>query len=267
LREHGISLVRIPYQIDGHTLRDGELTPAEFYSCLRAAKTRPSTQAPSPGEILSAFRRARESGADGVVCITLPDSYSGTFRAAVAAEELGRTDLPDFPIRVVDSGGLAMVHGFAVLAAAWEACRGGDPSSIATAATERAAGTRLVGALESTHYLAKSGRVPLVLHWAASALHIRPIFAAEGTKTRSVGRSRTAEGAVEQIIEYIEGNSTPGDPIQFAVMHADAPDRAERLADTLRDRFNAAGVMITEFTPVMAIHTGPGLLAVAFYAE
>ena len=49
-------------------------------------------------------------------------------------------------------------------------------------------------------------------------------------------------------------------------MHADALDRAITLRDQISSRFDCAELFITEFTPVMGVHTGPGVIGVAFYS-
>jgi len=57
-----------------------------------------------------------------------------------------------------------------------------------------------------------------------------------------------------------------GQPLHVAVMHADALDRAKELMDEISSRFDCAELFITEFTPVMGVHTGPGLIGIAFYS-
>jgi fatty acid-binding protein DegV len=49
-------------------------------------------------------------------------------------------------------------------------------------------------------------------------------------------------------------------------MHADALDQAIALKNRISSQFDCAELFITEFTPVMGVHTGPGLLGVAFYS-
>ena len=58
-----------------------------------------------------------------------------------------------------------------------------------------------------------------------------------------------------------------GQPIYVAVMHAAAAERAEKLRQQISSRFNCAEIFITEFTPVMGVHTGPGVIGVAFYSQ
>ena len=52
-----------------------------------------------------------------------------------------------------------------------------------------------------------------------------------------------------------------------AIAHADVQDEAEELRRIVAERFHCAELLLTEFTPVVGAHTGPGLLGVAFYVE
>jgi fatty acid-binding protein DegV len=53
-------------------------------------------------------------------------------------------------------------------------------------------------------------------------------------------------------------------PLQVAVMHADALDNAILLREKISAGFDCATLFITEFTPVMGAHIGPGLIGVAY---
>ena len=55
-------------------------------------------------------------------------------------------------------------------------------------------------------------------------------------------------------------------PLHVAVMHADALGEAIALRDRIAVQFDCAELFITEFTPVMGAHTGPGVIGVAFYS-
>ena len=52
-----------------------------------------------------------------------------------------------------------------------------------------------------------------------------------------------------------------------AIAHADVQEEAENLRRTVSERFHCAELLLTEFTPVVGAHTGPGLLGIAFYTE
>jgi fatty acid-binding protein DegV len=72
---------------------------------------------------------------------------------------------------------------------------------------------------------------------------------------------------MKRILKLMERNVVKGEPLHVAVMHADALDNANVLKNRIASQFNCSELFITEFTPVMGVHTGPGLLGVAFYGE
>ena len=55
-------------------------------------------------------------------------------------------------------------------------------------------------------------------------------------------------------------------PFLIARLHAHAPDRAEELPERLRTELDPAELFVTEFTPVIGAHVGPGLVGCALHA-
>ncbi len=267
IEESGIIVVAHSVIIDGETHRDGALTSREFYLRLAAAKRPATTAAPAPGEFLEEFRRASMSGAKGVLCLTLSSRYSSTFDVASAASQICEQEGTGARIRVVDTGGLAMTHGFAVLAAARAAGDGASIDEAVAIAQGVASQAHLIGVVETTRYLAMSGRVPWVAHWATALLRIKPMLEMRAGKAGGAGRVRTVRAGIEKMIAYAGERSAASSALRAAVMHADAPGRAGELAEEVRRRFSPMELIVTEFTSVMGVHTGPGFVGLAFYSD
>ena len=125
----GLGIVTVPLGLvvgdDVHA--DGSLSPAELFRLADEAKRRVRTTSPAPAQFLDAYRRASDAGAGAVLCLTLSARFSGTYESAVTARGLAEEELPGLDVRVVDTGGLAMAHGFAVLAAARSLADGASP--------------------------------------------------------------------------------------------------------------------------------------------
>ena len=267
LARYGIVSVPLGLVIDGQVYPDGSLTPAELFERVEASRRGGQTTSPAPGEVLEAFERARDGGAEAVVCLTLSARYSGTHSAAVNAAKLATERLPGLDVRVVNTGGLAMTHGFAVLAAARAAEAGasvGEAASTALIVGERG---RLIGALDTLRYLVKGGRVPLIVGWASSLLRIKPVLAFEDGKARSIARPRTWAAAKGRMLDAMAKRLSGRGTLHAAVMHTDAAERAAELARDVCERFRPKEMLVTEFTNVMAIHTGPGFVGLAFYED
>lgn len=265
LESEGILTVPISFVFESEVYKDGELSSAEFYERLASAESPAKTTSPEPREFVEAFRRAQDEGAEAVLCLVMSSELSATFSAAQFAVDLAREQLPGLPITLVDTGGLAMTHGFAVLAAA-EALRNGATIEEAVSSARKVGrNAQLVGALDTVRYLARGGRVPWILHWAVSLLQIKPVLAWSDGDVHGVARPRTMARALDRVIEYA-GRSADGRGLRVAVMHAAAPELAERLAVLARKRLPLDDLMITEFTAGMGVHTGPGFAGLAFYA-
>ena len=56
-------------------------------------------------------------------------------------------------------------------------------------------------------------------------------------------------------------------PLHVAILHAGEPEKAEALRQRVAEQFDCAELFVTELTPVMGAHTGPGVLGVVFYTE
>ena len=264
LREYGIAVVPLAVNFKGEVYHDGEIAPDQFIQRLRASEDYPTTAAPAPGEFLDAFSRARQAGAEAVLCLTLSSRYSGTFGSAAQATELATQKLAGFPVRVVDTGGIAMAHGLAVLEAARAAEAGANLEETVTVAERAGTESNLVGLLDGTRYLAKSGRVPRLLHLAASALGVKPLIASTKGTIGAAGRVRTHEQGMERLVQFVKDRTVVGARIRMAVMHAGAPEHARALAERVKRVLSPEELLETEFTPAMAVHTGPGFVGLAW---
>ena len=262
----GITTVPLGLLIGDDVHPDGSLSPVELFRLADETKRPVRTTSPAPAQFLEAYRQARDAGAGEVLCLTLSARFSGTYEAAVTARGLAAEELPGLDVRVVDTGGLAMTHGFAVLAAARNLADGASLHAAAEQALRVGERARLAGLLGTMRYLARGGRVPWIVHWAAQLLRIRPLLAFAEGRTRSIGRVRTEEKGLVRLVEYMKAH-TSGGALRAAVMHTDAAEAAKRLSEALCRELAPAELLQTDFTSVMAVHTGPGFVGLAFYED
>jgi DegV family protein with EDD domain len=253
--KYGIRLVPLGLNVDGRIIPDGSLSATELFALAAKSRGRIQTASPPPGDFLAAFRAARDGGADSVLCLTLSAAYSGTHDAAAAAAELA-----EMPVKVVDTGGLAMTHGFAVLGAARALEAGANVEGAAALARRIGSGGRLVGTLDTLRFLVKGGRVPWIVGWAASLMRIKPVLAFADGGARSIARPRTWPAAKARLLSEVLNARWPA---RVAVMHSAAPGRAAELAEAVSEALHPAELLITEFSSVMAAHTGPGFVGLA----
>ncbi|MGD8623621.1 MAG: DegV family protein [Anaerolineae bacterium] len=262
VQELDIRVVPILLHLNGRAYRDGvDLTPAEFYQLLRSNEHVPTTSAPSVGDFLRVYAAAVQD-ASGVVTIHLPPKLSAVYNTALLASQL----VDGAPIRVVDSRSVAMAQGFVVLEAARAAAAGADMEEVIARAEEVAAKVQFFAALETLEYLHRGGRIGSAAALMGSALQIRPILYLDDGQVQSFARPRTRRQAIRRMLQLM-AEGVAGRRVHVAVMHAGASEEAEKLRQQVAARFDCIELYLTEFTPVMGAHAGPGLLGIAFYVD
>ena len=262
----GIATVPLGLLIGDDVHPDGSLSSSELFRLADETKRPLRTTSPAPAQFLEAYRQAGDAGAGEVLCLTLSARFSGTYESAITARGLAAEELPGLEVRVVETGGLAMTHGFAVLAAARSLADGASAEVAVEQALRVAGRARLVGLLGTMRYLARGGRVPWIVHWAAQLLSIRPLLVFAEGRPRSIGRVRTEEKGLARLLEYVKAQ-TSGGALHAAIMHTDAPEAARRLSEALCRELAPVELLQTDFTSVMAVHTGPGFVGLAFYED
>ncbi len=236
-----------------------------FYETLASAKQPPTTAAPAPGAYTDAMLKAGEH-ASSVLTITVSSQFSGMIDAAKQGMALAKERAPNLDVRVLDSGAAAMAQGFVAIEAARAAQTGGDIDLVIRRAQALQSRVQLLVSLDTLTYLGSSGRVPRLLIWASSPLQVKPIVSFEGGKYRPIGLARSADGAMRRLLRALEQRSESG-RLHVCVHHTSAPDQAAELMERVRSSLQPVELFVSEFTQLMGVHTGPGLLGFAFYRE
>ena len=79
-------------------------------------------------------------------------------------------------------------------------------------------------------------------------------------------RPRSRAKAIERLLANMKIRAG-GLPLRVNVMEADSLADARSLSLRIQSEFTCRELVLSQFTPVMGLHTGPGLLGVAFYVD
>jgi len=266
--EYDVCVVPLQIVYEGKSYRDGvDIKPNEVYKIMRKKENLPTTSTASAGDFLNAYRQMSRK-AESILCITLTSLQSKVFEAASTAREMAKEDIPNTTIEVFDSRAVAGVLGFIVREAAKVASKGGNMAEAIEAARDMMGKVNFLAMLDTLYYLARLGRIARAAAWVGSVLDMKPILEHNPAigETMPVARPRTKSKAVERMLK-IMAERTGDSRVHVVVQHADELEEAKKLAAEIESRFKCVEMSITEFTPVMGVHTGPGLLAIGFYAD
>ena len=255
LTRHHITVVPLTVVLGDEALEEGTEGSALAVATALRRRRPVTTSRPGPERFAAAYRAAAEEGAGAVVSLHLSAEFSGTYDAACVAAEAAPV-----PVRVVDTGMVAMALGFPVLAAAEAAQSGGTVDDAVAAAEKRAAGTSAYFYVDTLDYLRRGGRIGAAQALLGSALAVKPLLQLAEGRIQLLEKVRTASRAIarlEEVVAERAGQAT----VDIAVHHLAAADRAEALAERLRARVpGVAELHVSEVGAVIGAHTGPGLL-------
>jgi DegV family protein with EDD domain len=245
------------------TFRDGvDITPTQFYQRLRVDKVNPKTSQASPGTLKEVFNHALKS-ADAVLAILVSSGVSQTFNSANVA----KADMPGAQIEVVDSRMIAMAMGFICIAAAKAAAEGKSLAEVKKLAEDSIAKVGVVFVVDTLDYLHRGGRIGGAQRLIGNALNVKPVLELRDGRVEPLERVRTKKKAVDYMIGYIADRVAGKSRLQLATLHADAEAEARELLDTASKRLNPVETVLTEVSPVVGTHTGPGTVGLAWMTD
>jgi fatty acid kinase fatty acid binding subunit len=265
---HSIRIVPLLISFRNMTYRDGvDITPGEVYRIMRKDEDLPTTSIPSPGEFAKAYSEVSQD-AESILCITLTSLQSKMYETATVAKEIAAESMPRTTIEVFDSRAVAGSLGFIALEAARVADQGANLHEVLAVAQKMQQRVNTLFVVDTLHFLARTGRIARAAAWAGSVLNVKPVVEHSTSvgETTPFARPRSRAKAVELLLQTMAARV--GDSrVHVMVHHADELEEGEKLKAEIARRFKCTELYLTEFTPAMGVHVGPGVLGFAFWKE
>lgn len=259
-KQHNITQVPIDLHIDGKKYTTGvDIDDQLLFEKVETAKEHPTTSAPSPAAFEAAFKQAIADGAEAIICICVSAQMSATYNSALLAAELFEQD-----ITVVDSDNLSMGQGFIVLLAAEAVAGGASKAEVLELIADVSKRTLTYAVLGSLKYVALSGRLSKVSAGVADTFNIKPILTVQNGKLEMVGRQRTKKRAMEKMLTMLSAAKNGNKVERVAIIHTTELDAARQLQQDVAAALDyEQSFIISDFTPGLSVHTGPGVLGVS----
>ena len=262
-QQYGITVIPMYVHFGTEMFREGiDIQLPEFFSRLKSAPQLPTTSQPSAGDFMQIYQPLVADGSE-VISIHLSSKLSGTVASAHAAREM----LPGARIHVVDSLFISATEAMMTLEAARMAAAGKSAEAILARLNQFIAGSRIYFVVDTLEYLQKGGRIGKAAALVGTALQMKPILMLKDGVVEAKERIRTKSKAVARLQELATQETAGKSCRHLGILHAAAPDEARQLEADLVSQLKPAETMIAEIGPVIATHTGPGVVGVAFYAE
>jgi DegV family protein with EDD domain len=224
----------------------------EFFRRLAASTKLPTTSAPSPGEFAELYERLSKDF-DGCISIHIGAQLSATAEAA----RVGAQSVEGFKVNVIDSETVTMPMAFLCKVA-------GESATLDEATAEvqrRIPKCRVLALLDTLRYIEMGGRVSRAQAMIGTMLDLKPLLLVVDREIKPVDRVRTRSRAVPRMVEFFKAEL----PVEYVgVVHAQAPDEAERIAEDLRQELPELEIPVGQIGCVLGTHTGPKALGLVY---
>lgn len=258
LSEYDIRMISLRVVCQKAEYRDRvDIGPDELYALME--KELPKTSLPLPEDVSALYDTLVSEGVTDIVHLCISSNLSGTYNMVRMIAE----DYQDrMNIRVVDSQTLSTGLGMMVLTAARALEEGLTPEE----AIQKALGVRHsqlgMFVIRTLEFLRKGGRIGLVEGVVGSILQIKPIiFVNDDGIYETLAKARGYKAAVDTMVgEAVKKFGQA--KVSLSVVHGRALEEAQELLERLKGVLNIVDSFISPVSPVLAIHTGPGLLGI-----
>ena len=273
LQRREISVLPYRYLMDGEEFTDDlradpQALPA-FYRRLRAGSL-PSTSLVNQFRYTEYFSALLQQG--NVLHVAFSSGLSGSYANAVLAARELREEFPKRRLIVIDSLAASLGHGLLVDLAA--DLRDGGASLTETAIWVKENRLRIHHQffVSDLSYLHRSGRVSGPAAKIGSILNLCPLLHMDDKgQIIAYEKARGRKTAEKKMLDAIEAHAEGGTAYngKLFLCHTDSPDEAEGFLAQTEERFPqlTGHIPVFDVGPVIACHTGPGLLGAVFVGD
>ncbi len=264
-KQKELSILPLSYQIGGQVyVPDGsDADTLAFYAKLRSGVVATTSQI-NVDTWKDTFRNLLQEGHE-VLCIAFSSALSGTYQAAVAAQEQLAPEFPQGKLVVIDSMCASLGEGLLVHYALQMRDRGASLEETAKWVRDHLLQVCHWFTVDDLQFLRRGGRVSATSAYIGGIMKIKPILHVDNAgklipMSKVQGRKRSLRTLCDKVKEY----AMEPEKQTIFISHGDCLEEAEWLASIVKEELSVADVMIGYVGPVIGSHSGPGTMAIFF---
>lgn len=232
-----------------------EITPKEIYDLMPGEV--PKTSLPTPEDVLKVLEDLVSQGYTHIVGVFISSGLSGTFNMIHGLA----SDFKDAIFEPVDSKSLSLGLGFPVLDAAKNIEAGMSFEQVVAGIRETCTKVRTCYVIKTLEYLKAGGRIGKVEGTIGELLDIKPVISInEEGVYYTLKKVRGRKKSISQLIDLVAEKSDVN--LRVGVLHGMAEDEALEMRSVVEKMAHVKEVFFSQISPVLTVHTGPGLLGV-----
>ena len=257
---HAIATLPMGVMIDGSAYLDKSTIQLEqLFTRMGQKEGYPTSSQPEPGRISSLLNQLVDHF-DSLIILSVADRLSGTYQALVKAASLLS---PEKKITVIDTRLNSGAQGLLVRAAAEMAAEGLSHEEIVSRVEAMIPRTKIYVCLNTLSYAVRGGRVPNTVGRIGNKLGMRPIMTLDNAGNGAAfGVAFSQAALTKKIFRLVKSTMEKKGIESYSIVHGGNHALANEYAEEITRITGKAPAFITEISSVVALHAGPGTVAV-----
>jgi DegV family protein with EDD domain len=261
--KYSIIVLPLTIHFENEEYRDGvDLSYQEFYNRLSVVKELPKTSQIPPGVFKEVFEKLLSEGKE-IICINGSSRASGTHQSAIIAKQ----DLESELIDVVDTLGLSMGAGLAVIEAAKMVKEGIDRRTIVERLIACQDKVEHIFTVDTLEFLKKGGRINPMKALIGGMLNVKPILTVREGLVESLDKVRGSKKVIHKMVELAKERGGDFSGKTVAIAHANSPENLIQLREAVMSELRPKEIIETDVGCTIGTHAGPGTLALFYFKE
>ena len=122
--------------------------------------------------------------------------------------------------------------------------------------------------VDDLDFLKRGGRISPTIAWIGGKLKIKPVLRIAEDGTLAIPEKvRGSKAAMNTIVSKYESSGLNEEHPYVFLCHGDALEQAEKAKAAILEAVPGAQVTIMPMSPIIGIHTGPGVQAVIYFGN
>lgn len=238
-----------------------DITPEQIYSGME--REVPKTSLPLTADMVKTFEQLKQEGYTHILGAFISSGLSGTYNMV---RNMANDYKDDFVIELIDSKSISWGSGFGIVEAAKAREAGASFEDVVAAAKKAIKNTRSIFVLPTLYYLKKGGRMGRVEGTVGDLLNIKPIVGVDEAgdgQYFTIKKVRGRKKSLTELFNVIHNLVKDKEAFEVIVLSGNAPEESTEIAEKFKAMPNCKYVLETSVSPVIGVHTGPGLLALS----
>lgn len=237
------------------------ITPEHFYKMQQTRGSFPGSSLPTESMISTTYQYLTDHYKNLLV-LSVSKALSGTCTQMEKVAEVFNKD--EKRITVINTCLNSVAQGLLVQEIGREAAKGTSCEKLIELAEDLKKRIKIYVSVSTFKFMVKGGRVSPLKGFLASFLNLKPIISLdENGKGRAFDKAFSQKGLTKKIIRIIEETEKHKGIESYAIVQADAEEKAEYFSEMIKSTINKSPDYISEISPIVGMHSGKGAIAIA----